>query len=312
MSSEFLDQDSRFSKAQPESLPGHSNFDIMAILTIFKNKKDTRNSVQAPSSKKSSDQLSHSPLSQLSSTSSMSSAAATQQSPQTTFNSNSSNLHSRAPSSGATPAAGAPATISEKSISGPPLQQQMQKKASNPSMNHSQPQQGPHSPQPFQPQGPPNQKPHQGMPGNARTPSDSNTNYPTGISSPPTGQAGPKMGNIPPSQHQLQQLQAQPRSGGPNMTNNISSLNDPNGSSRLNQGLQSPAMFQQRRPPFTQVNTNMPQYPWSQKSISNASPFPRYGHAANYIAARDGEVFVMGGLKGSNVFGDLWVIETGM
>lgn len=67
-----------------------------------------------------------------------------------------------------------------------------------------------------------------------------------------------------------------------------------------------------RRAPFTQHYTpNAPQYPWSQSSISNASPFPRYGHAANSIAARDGEVFVMGGLKGSNVFGDLWVIESG-
>lgn len=58
-------------------------------------------------------------------------------------------------------------------------------------------------------------------------------------------------------------------------------------------------------------NQTVPQYPWSRHTISNATPFPRYGHAANYIAARDGEVFVMGGLKGSNVFGDLWVIETG-
>lgn len=58
--------------------------------------------------------------------------------------------------------------------------------------------------------------------------------------------------------------------------------------------------------------SQQPQYPWSQCTVSNVSPFPRYGHAANHIAARDGEVFVMGGLKGSNVFGDLWVIETGM
>lgn len=70
--------------------------------------------------------------------------------------------------------------------------------------------------------------------------------------------------------------------------------------------------MQQRRPPFTQhYNPNIPQYPWSQQSIANATPFPRYGHASNCIAARDGEIFVMGGLKGSNVFGDLWVIETG-
>jgi hypothetical protein len=54
------------------------------------------------------------------------------------------------------------------------------------------------------------------------------------------------------------------------------------------------------------------QYPWSQKSIQNDTPFPRYGHAANHVAARDGEIFVMGGLKGSDVFGDLWIIETGI
>lgn len=54
------------------------------------------------------------------------------------------------------------------------------------------------------------------------------------------------------------------------------------------------------------------QYPWSQKSIQNDTPFPRYGHAANHIAARDGEIFVMGGLKGSDVFGDLWIIESGI
>jgi hypothetical protein len=52
------------------------------------------------------------------------------------------------------------------------------------------------------------------------------------------------------------------------------------------------------------------QYPWAKLQIARDTPFPRYGHAANHIAAR-GEVFVMGGLKGQNVFGDLWVIETG-
>lgn len=70
------------------------------------------------------------------------------------------------------------------------------------------------------------------------------------------------------------------------------------------QQLQQPTAM---RPPQTSQPS---QYPWSKHYISNASPFPRYGHAANYIAARDGEVFVMGGLKGSNVFGDLWVIES--
>ncbi|VBB88375.1 Conserved hypothetical protein [Yarrowia lipolytica] len=53
-----------------------------------------------------------------------------------------------------------------------------------------------------------------------------------------------------------------------------------------------------------------PNHPWTKVPITNASPFPRYGHASNYVAARDGEIFVMGGLKGADVFGDLWVIET--
>lgn len=98
----------------------------------------------------------------------------------------------------------------------------------------------------------------------------------------------------------------------------------PSGGSVNSNGFSSP-LLAQRSPPLNGMvqqaypnNSSKPlpavthsQYPWSQSLISNASPFPRYGHSANAIAARDGEVFVMGGLKGSNVFGDLWVIETG-
>lgn len=112
------------------------------------------------------------------------------------------------------------------------------------------------------------------------------------------------------------QVQMRTISGGSNSssvyTNGISSpppATPQQPSTRIPSMLQT--QNQQRSAPFTQHPTTVPQYPWTQRTISNASPFPRYGHAANYIAARDGEVFVMGGLKGSNVFGDLWVIETG-
>ncbi|KAF5093333.1 hypothetical protein D0Z00_004116 [Geotrichum galactomycetum] len=138
---------------------------------------------------------------------------------------------------------------------------------------------------------------------------------------------------IPPPQQQLQQLQ-QPRfsnnpSGGPQLQQpqqqhpqqqqqqqqqqqpQQHQQQQPQQQQQPPQQQQPQPPPQQRRLPFTQHNNpNMPQYPWSERTISNASPFPRYGHAANYIAAREGEVFVMGGLKGSNVFGDLWVIET--
>src|SRR4051794_27269810 len=57
-------------------------------------------------------------------------------------------------------------------------------------------------------------------------------------------------------------------------------------------------------------------YPWSLKkmtlSSSMASPFPRYGHAANSNAGKEGEVYVMGGLiRSQNVRGDLWLLEGG-
>lgn len=78
------------------------------------------------------------------------------------------------------------------------------------------------------------------------------------------------------------------------------------------QAVKSPPSQQQQQQQQQHYNKNLhSQFPWSQVAISNASPFPRYGHAANPVAARDGEVFVMGGLKGSNVFGDLWVIDSG-
>ncbi|CAN6615855.1 hypothetical protein TRVA0_006S02014 [Trichomonascus vanleenenianus] len=85
-----------------------------------------------------------------------------------------------------------------------------------------------------------------------------------------------------------------------------------NGQRMVNDPRMAPQPYPQsprgQQPPQQQVNH--PHFPWSQNAVKNASPFPRYGHAANPVAARDGEVFIMGGLKGSNVFGDLWVVET--
>lgn len=46
---------------------------------------------------------------------------------------------------------------------------------------------------------------------------------------------------------------------------------------------------------------------WERYKLFN-SPFPRYRHAASSVASEKGEVFVMGGLKKGEVFGDTWKI----
>ncbi|KAB8356412.1 hypothetical protein FH972_023995 [Carpinus fangiana] len=61
---------------------------------------------------------------------------------------------------------------------------------------------------------------------------------------------------------------------------------------------------------------NLSLYPWSQRRLDFSSmgqnPFPRYGAAANSVASKDGDVYLMGGLiNGSMVKGDLWVVEAG-
>lgn len=57
-------------------------------------------------------------------------------------------------------------------------------------------------------------------------------------------------------------------------------------------------------------------YPWSQQRLdfisSQANPFPRYGSAANAVASKDGDIYLIGGLiNGSTVKGDLWIVEAG-
>ncbi|ODQ65979.1 hypothetical protein NADFUDRAFT_82875, partial [Nadsonia fulvescens var. elongata DSM 6958] len=118
---------------------------------------------------------------------------------------------------------------------------------------------------------------------------------------------GPSQNMNSPSQMGIQGPSQQPPRS--RQTSDNGSLPSPqmNGSRMFESNPQSPVVNRTPLTPNTSANS---QYPWSESQIKNLSPFPRYGHAANYIAARDGEIFVMGGLKGNNVFGDLWVIET--
>lgn len=256
----------------------------MAILK-WKNKKDTRNSVQGPSSQKSVDQLSSAVSSSPNNTTTLPASNTTSPTSPSSSKKSSNDKGYRqslipTPVNNATLAEHTQKLQSKTSASGlnsqlspPNVQQQSQQQQQQP-QKHQQKSSNPQL--------------HSGM----RSPSGTSTVssiYTNGISSPPPGGLGSNpMQNpmVPPQQ--------------PRFNNNAGG------------GPQSQQQPQQRRLPFTQHNNpNMPQYPWSERTISNASPFPRYGHAANYIAAREGEVFVMGGLKGSNVFGDLWVIETG-
>ncbi|GME76926.1 unnamed protein product [Ambrosiozyma monospora] len=57
-----------------------------------------------------------------------------------------------------------------------------------------------------------------------------------------------------------------------------------------------------QQPPI-QLNT-----PWKKKRLYN-SPFPRFSHAASSTTSDTGAIYLMGGLCGQNVFGDMWVIE---
>ncbi|KAG7891419.1 hypothetical protein KL936_001362 [Ogataea polymorpha] len=51
-----------------------------------------------------------------------------------------------------------------------------------------------------------------------------------------------------------------------------------------------------------------PNSPWKKKVLYN-SPFPRFSHAASSITSEAGALYLMGGLCGKNVFGDMWIVE---
>ncbi|KAG0133099.1 hypothetical protein HOY82DRAFT_605170 [Tuber indicum] len=101
----------------------------------------------------------------------------------------------------------------------------------------------------------------------------------------------------------------------------------PGGPPRLQQALQPGPLENQAPGPQQNVQSsqqspsgvnpaNVALYPWSQRrltlSSSHPSPFPRYGHAANGVAGKDGDIYIMGGLiRSQTVRGDLWMIEGG-
>lgn len=76
-------------------------------------------------------------------------------------------------------------------------------------------------------------------------------------------------------------------------------------------------------PPVQQLQHSSPHanpataslYPWSNRRLNlptGQSPFPRYGHAANGIASKDGDIYIMGGLiRTQQPKGDLWTIDSG-
>ena len=48
--------------------------------------------------------------------------------------------------------------------------------------------------------------------------------------------------------------------------------------------------------------------PWRKRKLFN-SPFPRFGHAVSSLTSTSGALYLMGGLSGNEVYGDMWVIE---
>lgn len=55
-------------------------------------------------------------------------------------------------------------------------------------------------------------------------------------------------------------------------------------------------------------NSNHVVTPWRKKKLYN-SPFPRFGHAVSSLTSTSGTCYLMGGLSGNDVYGDMWVIE---
>jgi len=52
--------------------------------------------------------------------------------------------------------------------------------------------------------------------------------------------------------------------------------------------------------------------PWSMRKFRNANPFPRFSHAANVSAGKEGEIYVFGGLVKDKRKNDLFVIDSGI
>ncbi|ODV83971.1 hypothetical protein CANARDRAFT_8965 [[Candida] arabinofermentans NRRL YB-2248] len=126
--------------------------------------------------------------------------------------------------------------------------------------------------------------------------------------------------NPTPSQHQQQQQQQRtpsstlstpqqsqeykypPPNSNPqsNSRSASNSSNTPTSNPQIHDGktVVTPSQQQQR-----QLST-----PWKKKRLYN-SPFPRFSHAASSTTSETGAIFLMGGLCGTNVFGDMWIVE---
>jgi hypothetical protein len=59
------------------------------------------------------------------------------------------------------------------------------------------------------------------------------------------------------------------------------------------------------------VGGSTPPFPWSMRKFRNANPFPRFGHAANVLAGKEGEIYVFGGLVKEKRKNDLFVVDSG-
>lgn len=58
----------------------------------------------------------------------------------------------------------------------------------------------------------------------------------------------------------------------------------------------------------SQLKRELGHTPWRKKRLYN-SPFPRFSHATSSTTSDTGAIYLMGGLGGKNVFGDMWIIE---
>ncbi|KAI5801372.1 hypothetical protein DFH27DRAFT_56069 [Peziza echinospora] len=100
------------------------------------------------------------------------------------------------------------------------------------------------------------------------------------------------------------------------LNNSLATLNSADASSPETKQIalsQTPPTSQplQSSPQLSSSNASL--YPWSNRRLnlpSGQSPFPRYGHAANGTASKDGDVYIIGGLiRTQQPKGDLWIME---
>ncbi|VEU21446.1 DEKNAAC102725 [Brettanomyces naardenensis] len=113
----------------------------------------------------------------------------------------------------------------------------------------------------------------------------------------------------------LQQQQRDEESiGGPEMNTVPSGPPGPLGS-LVSSGSSTPRAHRESQPldesklaEQAELKQKLAKTPWRKKRLYN-SPFPRFSHAASATTSDSGALYLMGGLCGKNVFGDMWVIE---